>query len=60
MRIGTEGVSVFTIVSVDEAAHTAIIESTADAPGKYPFPSKLAGLVPVIEARPGDDDEQDA
>lgn len=60
VRIGTEGVSVFTIVSVDEDAHTAIIESTADAPGKYPFPAKLAGLVPVIEATPGDDDEQDA
>ena len=37
VRIGTEGVSVFTIVSVDEDAHSAIIESSVDAPGKYPF-----------------------
>ncbi|BCF86288.1 hypothetical protein RQCS_58330 (plasmid) [Rhodococcus qingshengii] len=47
VRIGTEGVSVFTIVSVDEDAHTAIILSTADAPGKYPFPAKLANLMPA-------------
>jgi len=47
MRIVTGGVSVFTIVSVDEDAHSAIIESTADAPGKYPFPAKLANLVPA-------------
>ena len=31
VRIGTEGVSVFTIVSVDEDAHSAIIESTVDS-----------------------------
>ena len=47
VRIGADGVSVFTIVSVDEDAHSAIIESTADAPGKYPFPAKLANLVPA-------------
>ena len=47
VRIGTGGVSVFTLVSVDEDADPAIIESTADAPGKYPFPAKLATLVPV-------------
>ena len=47
VRIGTEGVSVFTIVSVDEDAHTAIIESTADAPGKCPFPAKLANPAPA-------------
>ena len=47
VRIGTEGVSVFTIVSVDEDAHSAIIESSVDAPGKYPFPAKLYILVPV-------------
>lgn len=47
VRIGTGGVSVFTIVSVDEDAHTAIIESTANAPDKYPFPTKLANLVPA-------------
>lgn len=38
------------IVSVDEDAYSAIIESTADALGKYPFPAKLANLVPVITA----------
>jgi len=48
VRIGTEGVSVFTIVSVDEDAHSAIIESTTNAPGKYPFPAKLANLVPAV------------
>ena len=48
VRIGAEGVSVFTIVSVDEDAHSAIIESTADAPGKYPFPVKLDNLAPVV------------
>ncbi|WP_176741970.1 hypothetical protein [Rhodococcus sp. 1139] len=47
VRIGTGGVSVFTIVSVDEDAHSAIIESSVDAPGKYPFPAKLANLVPA-------------
>ncbi|MFF1555781.1 hypothetical protein ACFVX3_32695 [Rhodococcus erythropolis] len=47
VRIGAEGASVFTIVSVDEDARSAIIESTADAPGKYPFPVKLANLVPI-------------
>ncbi|WP_209448995.1 hypothetical protein [Rhodococcus qingshengii] len=31
VRIGARGVSVFTIVSVDEDAHSAIIESTVDA-----------------------------
>ena len=36
VRIGTGGVSVFTIVSVDEDAHSAIIESAADAPGEVP------------------------
>lgn len=53
MSIGTEGVSVFTIVSVDEDARTAIIESIADAPGKYPFLARLAGLVPVDVPAPG-------
>lgn len=52
VKIGTEGVSVFTIVSVDEDTHTAIIESTADAPGKYPFPAKLDTLVPVVGLAP--------
>lgn len=47
MRIGTGGVSVFTIVSVDEDARTVVIESTADAPSKYPFPVKLDNLVPA-------------
>ena len=47
VRSGTGGVSVFMIVSVDEDAQSAIIESAADAPGKYPFPVKLANLVPV-------------
>lgn len=47
VRIGTAGVSVFTIVSVDEDARTAVIESSMDAPGKYPFPTKLANLVPA-------------
>lgn len=47
VRIGTAGVSVFTIVSVGEGAHFAIIESTADAPGRYPFPVKLDNLVPA-------------
>lgn len=48
-RIGAEGVSVFTVISIDEDTETAIIESTADAPGKYPFPTKLANLVPASE-----------
>jgi hypothetical protein len=48
VRIGTGGVSVFTIVSVDEDAHSALIESTADAPGKYPFPAKRDTLVPTV------------
>ncbi|KLN71629.1 MULTISPECIES: hypothetical protein [Rhodococcus] len=60
VRIGAEGVSPFTIVSVDEDTHTAIIESTADAPGKYPFPAKLATLVPVVGLAPGHPDEHDA
>ena len=47
VRIGAGGVSVFTIVSVDGDARTAVLESTADAPGKYPFPAKLANLVPA-------------
>ncbi|MDJ0105003.1 hypothetical protein QM646_01160 [Rhodococcus erythropolis] len=33
MRTGTGDVSVFTIVSVVEDAHSAIVEFTADAPG---------------------------
>lgn len=32
VRIGAEGVSVFTIISVDEDAHCASIGSSADAP----------------------------
>ncbi len=47
VRIGTGGVSVFTIVSVDEDVRTAVIESSVDAPGKYPFPVKLDNLVPA-------------
>lgn len=48
VRIGAEGVSVFTIVSIDEDAHSAIIESAADAPGKYPFRARLANIAPVV------------
>ncbi|WP_039973280.1 hypothetical protein [Rhodococcus qingshengii] len=49
VKIGTGGVSVFTIISIDEDTQTAIIESTADARGKCPFPTKLANLVPASE-----------
>ncbi|MCQ4152592.1 MULTISPECIES: hypothetical protein [Rhodococcus] len=35
----------FTVISIDEDTQTAIIESTADAPGKYPFPMKTTTLV---------------
>lgn len=38
VRIGTGGISVFTIAGVDEDAYTALIESSVDAPDKYPFP----------------------
>jgi len=48
VRIGAEGVSVFTIVSIDEEIHTAFVESTVDAPGKCPFPTRLANLTPVL------------
>ncbi|MCS4257831.1 hypothetical protein M2405_006158 [Rhodococcus erythropolis] len=48
VRIGTGSVSAFTIVSVDENAHSAIIEPIADAPGKYPFPVKLTNLVSAM------------
>ncbi|MFF1946975.1 hypothetical protein ACFVWF_33090 [Rhodococcus qingshengii] len=48
VRIGTEGVSVFTIVSIDEEARTAIVESTSDAPGKCPFPTRPANLTPAL------------
>lgn len=51
-RIGTEGVSVFTIVRVDEDAQSAIIESAADSPGKYTFPAKLANLAGYLMALP--------
>ncbi|MFI7166332.1 hypothetical protein ACIBM3_28110 [Rhodococcus erythropolis] len=37
VRIGTESVSVFTIVSVDEDAHSAIIESTVDNRASNPY-----------------------
>ena len=47
VRLGAGRVSVFNIVSVDEDAGTAIIEATADAPGKYPFSARLADLVPA-------------
>ncbi|ALU73678.1 hypothetical protein H351_32610 (plasmid) [Rhodococcus erythropolis R138] len=52
VRSGVAGVSVFTILtilSIDEDTQTAIIESTADAPGKYPFPMKTTTLVPVSQ-----------
>lgn len=42
-----KGRSVFTIVAIDEDEGTAVIESSVDAPGKYPFPAPLAGLVRV-------------
>lgn len=47
VRIGADGVSVFTIISLDEGTQTAVVESTADAPGKYPFPMKTTTLVPL-------------
>ncbi|WP_347870892.1 hypothetical protein [Rhodococcus sp. (in: high G+C Gram-positive bacteria)] len=49
VRIGAGGVSVFTIISIDEDTQTAIIESTADAPGKYPFPTKTVNLMPASQ-----------
>ena len=45
VRLGAGGVSVFTVVSVDEDDGTAIIEATADIPGKYPWSARLADLV---------------
>ncbi len=46
VRLGAGGVSVFTVVSVEDCG-TAIIEATVDAPGKYPFSVRLADLVPA-------------
>ncbi|WP_274534934.1 hypothetical protein [Rhodococcus erythropolis] len=39
----------FTIISIDEDTQTAIIESTADAPRKYPFPMKMVNLAPAAQ-----------
>lgn len=49
VRIGTGGVSVFEIVSVDADAGAAIVRAVADTPGSYPWPTLLASLVPVEE-----------
>lgn len=41
-----EGVSTFTLLSVDEDGH-ALIESTIDSPGKYAFGVAVKFLVPA-------------
>lgn len=45
VKVHADGVSVFAIVSIDE--DEAVIESVVDAPGRYPWATKLAYLVPV-------------
>lgn len=47
VKVHEKGRSVFTIVAIDEDEGRAVIESAVDAPGKYPFPAPLAGLVRV-------------
>ncbi|MCZ9635205.1 hypothetical protein [Rhodococcus sp. BH5] len=59
VRIGAEGVSAFTIVSVDEDTHRNY-RIHRRRPRKYPFPTKLATLVPVVGLAPGHPDEHDA
>lgn len=45
VRMRPAGASVFEVVSIDEAEQTAVIESVVDAPGRYPFPVRLADLL---------------
>ncbi|TDP27841.1 hypothetical protein [Nocardia ignorata] len=47
VRIGTNGVSQFTILEIDDT--TAGIEPTLDAPGAYPFSMRLVDLSPWTE-----------
>lgn len=35
VKVHKDGVSVFTVISIDEEDGTALIESAVDAPGKY-------------------------
>ncbi|WP_280220020.1 hypothetical protein [Nocardia neocaledoniensis] len=47
VRIGTNGVSQFKILEIDDT--TARIEPTLDAPGAYPFSMRLVDLSPWTE-----------
>lgn len=45
VRIGTSGVSVFTVVEIE--GDRAVVESVDDAPGRYPWTARVADLVPT-------------
>ncbi|GAA1651883.1 hypothetical protein [Nocardia ninae] len=45
VRIGTSGVSVFTVVDIED--DRAVVESVEDAPGRYPWTVRVADLVPA-------------
>ncbi|MEV6562952.1 hypothetical protein AB0M22_45045 [Nocardia sp. NPDC051756] len=43
VRIGTGGVSVFTVVEIE--GDRAVVESVEDAPGRYQWTARVADLV---------------
>ncbi|WP_378733292.1 hypothetical protein [Nocardia brasiliensis] len=45
VRIGTSGVSVFTVVEIE--GDRAVVESVEDVPGRYPWTVRVADLVPA-------------
>ncbi|WP_170312983.1 hypothetical protein [Prescottella subtropica] len=47
VRIRPGGVSVFTVVSIDDEDGTALVEAVGDAPGAYPWSAKLTDFVPA-------------
>ena len=47
VQLGPDGVSRFRVLEIDD--DTALIETTDDAPGRYPWPARLSELHPADE-----------
>ncbi|MBA4858060.1 hypothetical protein [Nocardia farcinica] len=45
VKLGDGGVSRFRVLEID--GPTATVETIEDAPGRYPFPARVADLRPV-------------
>ncbi|VFA96143.1 Uncharacterised protein [Nocardia farcinica] len=54
VRIRPGGVSVFRVLELDSDGEHAVIEAADESvPGRYPFPMRLADLIPAEQDDPG-------